>query len=131
MRNRTLKNVIWIIFAVASFVIFIILDYRHLNRLQDKYRSLTISDSLYGRVVSVEHYRNTPGVSYVVINSEKILIGASSNEMYEVSNINRIMVPGDSIAKGAGSDSIYLFHEEMKYSFVLNKVINKKTILNR
>jgi len=106
------------------------MDYRSINRLHKEYDALKRNDSLHGIVDAINNYRSNKGTNFIIINGKKIIIKASSNENYQISNINRIMVPGDSISKDSFSDSIFLFHDKVKYRFILGEVINKKTVLD-
>lgn len=114
--------------AIIIFIATIVYDYRHLVNLHEEYRVITKADSLSG---IIENITSNKGTNFLMVNGEKVIIGASSNELYPIPNINRIMVQGDSITKESNSDSIFLYHDNLDYHFIIDKVINKKTILNR
>lgn len=99
------------------------MNYRNLTNLHEEYELLSTNDSIVGTVQNMKKYK---GTSFIVINDRKIIIGASSNEIYSTQNINDLMQIGDSIMKNSNSDTIYLYHKNRNYYFVHDKVINNE-----
>lgn len=108
---------------IIFFIIVLIYDYRHLQNLHGDYNIIRKEDTIAGIIKDIRSYK---GTNFVIISDSKYIIGASLNKNYRTPNINDIMSVGDSIIKQSNNDTIYLFHQNNRYYFFEDKIINKR-----
>ena len=114
-----------VLFVVVLFMgIFFVTVMSYFSERQFKdVKYITYADSLNGNVISRVARKGSVVVEFA--NPPRYQFPSSENENYDSYSINSFIQEGDSLAKAAFSDTLYIYRDKHRYYFVLNKVVRK------
>lgn len=105
-----------------TFIIGITISIYRSHALSREYPELSTDDALNDEVLAV--IRDARASARVTFKSkQKFTLPAAWNSQYEVDNLSRMVLEGDSLLKKAKSDTVILRRDNRDYLFVSYKSI--------
>lgn len=119
---KTRHLVILIILLVLMPVYFFIFT-KFTNGWKSNYSRLNSNSHVNGIVEKVMLQNGT--VFTTLKNSQKFCLSASRNYQYHPIYLDEFLTMGDSVSKLISSDTLFIFKNQTKYYFIIDRDVNK------